>query len=158
MKSNTSDASPKRRGRPPKKVEPKEIITDEDKALDVELDKMLAEAEPLQPMPKLDGYDGDAGEVITKEMPKGDHLNGHVEDYKPASNYYELEQQVAFAKECGCNTIEVTDEFFKKHFRQHYQAAKDGAGYIQYKDIMTHIEGMVDHARHVNSRTMYSRG
>lgn len=134
----------------------RETITDEDRALDAAIEAQLATPIEAPIMPKLDGYDGDPNEVITVDIPKGDHLKEHVEDYFPATNYYELEQQVEMAKDSGCDTIELSEEFFKKHFRKHYEAAKSGAGYIFYKDVKAHIEGMVEHAKHVNSRTTYS--
>lgn len=105
-------------------------ITEEDLALDMELDRMAME-EPIPDMePSLE-------KPLTKEKVSMDHLREHLaEEYSPARTLNELEQQVMIAKRLGCDSVDAEDKIIYHYCGANY---KRSLGFFMYKDIKVHF-------------------
>lgn len=135
MKSGTSETSlPKKRGRPKKTELPERAlnaVTDEDLALEMELQKMAVELPP-------EAQEGSNLNLLKKEKIESDLLAEHLENYKPASTVNELLEQVHLAKEVGCDSVEATPQLVKHYCRRHYP---DDVGYFMFHDVKVWIAG-----------------
>lgn len=122
------------------------IITDEDRALDRELDRL---ANDVPPMPA----DFDPGPAINIKAEKFDGvlLSEHA-DVSPATTVNELLDQVHLAKENGCDSIEATPALVRHYCRKAYPS---DVGYFIFHDIKVYIEGFFAEANKRDRRTTF---
>lgn len=109
-------------------------ITDEDLALDRELEAMSRNTEP-------DVSDKDVIPEMRKSIEPYTLLSSIVENYKPASTIHELDQQVFDAKSAEVDSVEATPAIVKYFCKKSYP---DKVGYFMYKDIKVYIDGFFE--------------
>lgn len=119
-------------------------ITDEDLALDRELEMMSRNTEP-------DVSDVDPGVSIKKEVQDYTHLAEVIDDYKPAMTLQELEDQVTLAKHHECDSIYASPKVIRYYTKKDYP---DKVGYFIFKDIKVYIEGFFEQSKKRDSQTM----
>ncbi len=113
------------------------VHTDEDAALDRELERMAAEAPP---MPTIS--DRDQSPDVVKEKNTSIMLCDHL-DVKPASTINELMDQCHQAKAYGCDSIYGTEAIIKHYCRNHYPT---DVGYFIFHNIKVYIPGFFEQA------------
>lgn len=183
MNNGLSDKeSPKRRGRPKTKasqatgghepgpgntafnmtgVKPsrtlhREIITDEDRALDAQLDSILAQPVASNFGNEFHDPDEPSHIVPTKEVSSSLHLSAMMDGYKAAMNAEELRTQCDYAKEYECDSIDADENFLKSFRRRDFpQVLKDG--YFIFHDIKVHVAGHYSRAKKKDARTIYDK-
>ena len=135
-KSGTlTSSTEKKRGRP-RKTEDLAVaaITDEDLALDRELDRIAKETPPAFE---------DKGEnkvKVIKEARKNP-LSDFIDDYRPAGTLIELDSQVFDARARGAESIEATPEMIRHLVGPNYEGS-----YIDYKGMRVYVAGERDNA------------
>lgn len=124
------------------------VITDEDYALDREIEALAKENEANDVIAK------DESDVVVLK-PKVEHpdlLSEFVENYKPADSHASLEEQIFKARSVGADSIEAEDVVFKNLLGR----VPDEA-YIVYKNIKLYRVGQVEAGVALDSQTMESR-
>ncbi len=121
------------------------VMTDEDRAIDRELERMATE---VPPMPVIDN-----GPEITVKPEKivRELLSAH-EDVSPAATVNELLDQVHRAKEAGCDSVEATPALVRHYCRKVYPS---DVGYFVFHDIKVYIEGFFAEASKRDRRTLF---
>ncbi len=109
-------------------------ITDEDLALDRELEMMARNTEP-------DISDRDPAPPPKKTIDPYTLLSDFVDDYKPAKTIHELDDQVFKAKHYEADSIEATPELIRYFTKKDYP---DKIGYFIYHDIKVYIAGFFE--------------
>jgi hypothetical protein len=120
--------------------------TDEDRLLDLELERLAAENPPLKVS------DHDVTPEVKREITHDELLSEHVENYKPASTINEIMDQVHQAKLFDCDSIYATPEIVKYYTRKDYDHTVK-AGYFMFHDIKVYLEGHFERARTRDTRT-----
>lgn len=110
---------------------------------DYELERTLADLGRQHAAPDISDPDP-AGSVVKKEVERREMLGNQVTDYKPASTFEELRDQVHFAKSEGCDSIEATKTLAKKVCKD---PLLEQVGYFMYHDIKVYIEGAFEQAK-----------
>ena len=137
-------------------VEPTDILTTAPSAPqpeDYELERTLASLGRDNPMPEISDPDP-IGAVVKKEIPQREMLGDNVTDYKPASTFEELRDQIHFAKIEHCDSIEVTKTLAQKVCRD---PLLEQVGYFMYHDIKVYIEGAFEQSKKRDNQSIESR-
>jgi hypothetical protein len=123
-------------------------ITDEDMALDRELDRMANEMPPpdIDPEPQ--------GVGMAKRETEEYTLLSELMDVKPASTVNELLEQVHLAKESGADSVEATPALVRHYCRRQYP---DKVGYFLFHDIKVYIEGFFEQSIKRDKETVEER-
>ncbi len=114
--------------------------TDEDRALDLELERLAAET------PVADISDRDLQPAVKKEIMHNELLCDHVEGYRPASTVNEIMDQVHQAKMHDCDSIYATPQLVKYYVRSGFEQTKK-AGFFMFHDIKVYLEGSYEDAQ-----------
>lgn len=122
-------------------------ITDEDRALDRELE-MLARTEA----PKVS--DLDTVPVMKKTIEPYTMLSEFLEDYSPARTLLELDDQVMQAKHAEADSIECTEQIFK-YFNKNGDPRN--VGYFIYHDIKVYKVGFFEQSSKRDKETTEQR-
>lgn len=122
-------------------------ITDEDLALDRELEVMARNT-----MPEVS--DRDPGPAIKKSIDPYTLLEEFVDNYRPAKNIHELDDQVFKAKHYECDSIYATPELIRYFTKKDYP---DKVGYFVYHDIKVYIEGFFEQSSKRDKETVEQR-
>lgn len=109
-------------------------ITDEDLALDRELEMMSRNSEPVL-------SDQDTTPPVKKTVEPYTLLSEFVDNYKPAKTIHELDDQVFRAKHYEADSIEATPELVRYFTKKDYP---DKVGYFVYHDIKVYIAGFFE--------------
>lgn len=109
-------------------------ITDEDLALDRELEMISRNTAPLNIS------DADIPEV-KKTIEPYTLISEFIENYKPAETIHELDEQVFQAKQLECDSIEATPNIIRYFCKKDYP---DKVGYFIYHDIKVYIAGFFE--------------
>ena len=123
-------------------------ITDEDLALDRELD-LLAKEQPPE-------FSDGVNENVLKKLPDNkDLLREYMDNYVPANSIFELEQQMFQAQELGADSVEVTPQLFR-HFCGQDTGKNPNyeVGYFHYKSIKAYLAGKHEVASKRDGLTM----
>ncbi len=135
----------------------RETITAEDMALDASLERSLAAPSAAEAFGHT-FHDPDEPRVLTptKEVSNSSHLSSQMADYKPAKNLQELDEQVSYAKEYDCDSVDADENFLKQLRRRDYaDIAKDG--YFVFKNVKVHLPGHFAKSKKRDSRTIYDK-
>lgn len=131
------EAARKATAKPQVKHQVTAVYTDEDAALDRELDAMNApESEPDQPI--------EAGPVtgVVKEKFNGTLLTEYL-DVEPANTVNELIDQIHQAKEHNCDSIYATESLIRHYCRKDYPSE---VGYFVHSGVKVYIPGFFEQA------------
>lgn len=122
-------------------------VTDEDLALERELEKLAQNTEP-------EISDPDTAPQMVKGPEPYTMLSEFVDDYKPAKTLHELDDQVFQAKQCGADSIEATKEIV-----WYFTKKKDpnNTGYFMFKDIRVYIAGIFQQSKKRDLETVEQR-
>jgi hypothetical protein len=122
-------------------------ITDEDLALERELEKLNLNTEPQI-------SDPDTMPALKKLSEPYTMLSEAVESYKPAKTLQELDDQVMQAKHYECDSIEATVNVVN-----YFTKGRDpnNTGYFMYKDIRVYIAGFFEHSKKRDLETVEQR-
>lgn len=131
---------------PTNEIRAQSAITDEDRALDRELEQMSNENPPLAIDPEPAGVTAKAEKIID------DHLQDHVENYKPASTINEIMSQVSEAKVSGCDSITATLQLSKYYVKD---GSLDRVGYFMFHDIKVYVDGHREKAMKRDKLTLF---
>lgn len=132
-------------------VEPSKTIataayTDEDAALDRELDRLARETEPVM------AIDPDVPGV--KKTKESYALLSDVVEVKPASTVNELMDQVYRAKEHECDSIYATESMIKHYNRR---GLPTEVGYFMFHDIKVYMEGHFEQSSMRDKQTIQEK-
>lgn len=120
-------------------------ITDEDMALDRELDRIARNSEPEvsdkdeMPLP------------VKKTIDPYTMLSDFEDDYKPAETIQELDDQVFRAKHYEADSIEASSKLIKYFCKKDYP---DKVGYFVYHDIKVYIAGFFEQSKVRDQQTI----
>lgn len=117
-------------------------MTEEDAALDRELERMAMDTPPVA----IEQGPPDA----TREKIMYTLLSEELDDIKPANTLRDLDEQVFLAKNNDCDSIEATDIIIKHFCRKDFPPK---SGFIMYKDIRVFQAGRVAEAIGLDKRT-----
>ncbi len=124
-------------------------ITEEDRALDRELE-MMARTEA----PSIS--DTVEPEPLKKNKEHYILLSEVIDDYKPATTLMELDEQVQTAKLNECDSVEASETIVKYFTKAGYQETKK-VGYFWYKDIRVYIAGIFEQSKVRDAETIEHR-
>lgn len=121
-------------------------ITDEDRELDRELERMAKTEEPVvsdlgpQPMRKInEPY------TLLREV---------FDEYQPAKTINELDDQIFEAKVNGCDSVEATSKLVRYFIKD---GSAEKVGYFWYKDVRVYVEGFFEKSSAKDKETMETR-
>lgn len=120
-------------------------ITEEDLALDRELERLANETPP-------EFSEGSSENVLKVLKDDKECLSDFVEDYKPAATVAELESQMHQAMSVGADSVEVTPQIF-----QLYCGPDTGknpnwsAKFFHYKNVKAYLQGKTAEVKKANS-------
>ncbi len=120
---------------------------------DYDLERTLADLGRQNPMPDISDPDP-VGSVVKRQVEQREMLGDVVTDYKPASTFEELRNQVHFAKSEGCDSIEATKTLAKQVCRD---KLLEQVGYFMYHDIKVYLEGAFEQASKRDNQTIENR-
>ncbi len=122
-------------------------ITDEDRALDRELEMMAKTEAPAV-------SDVDTTPAIRKSIEPYTMLSSIIDDLSPAKTILELDDQVHRAKMSECDSIECTEQLWK-----YYNKNGDprNVGYFVYRDIKVYKVGFFDQSIKKDKETIEQR-
>ncbi len=123
-------------------------ITEEDLALDRELEMIARNSEPANIS------DQDPGPQLKKTTEPFTLLSEFITNYKPAKTINELDDQVFKAKHFECDSIEATPEIVKYFCKKDYP---DKVGYFVYHDIKVYIAGFFEESIKRDRQTIEQR-
>lgn len=122
-------------------------VTAEDLAFEREL--MALEATTVPEVNEGSNYN-----ILKKEKSSPEMLSEVVDDYKPAKSLHELRDQVFYAKQMGCDSIEASPEIIKYFTKPHFP---DDVGYFLYDSIKVWIPGFFQTHQHNDSASIESK-
>ncbi len=100
--------------------------------------------------------DEPANVTPTKAMDDSQHLSSMQEGYKPAKSLAELDEQISFAKEYGCDSVDVEENFAKQLRRRDFKDIERD-GYWCFKGVKVHLPGRFAKSRARDCRTIYDK-
>ncbi len=112
------------------------VYTEEDMALDRELERMARETEPALPI------DADVSVKVVKDKDRAELLSDVI-DVGPASTVNEMMDQVHQAKAHGCDSIYATDAMIRHYLRS---SVPTEVGYFMFHNIKVYIAGYFEQA------------
>lgn len=128
------------------KVQAQATVTDEDRALDRELERLANE----NPPPAIDP---EPPNIEAKPEKKIDyHLEDEIDDYKPASTINEIMSQVVEATSLGCDSITATLRLAKYYVKD---GSLERVGYFMFKNMKVYVEGFREMAMKKDKRTLF---
>ncbi len=137
-------------------VEPTDVLTTAPGAIlaeDYELERTLADLDRQHPTPDISDPDP-PGAIVKKDVERREMLGDTIKDYKPASTFEELRNQIHYAKSEGCDSIECTKTLGKQVCRD---KLLEQVGYFMYHDIKVYLEGAFEQSKKRDNQSIESR-
>jgi hypothetical protein len=124
------------------------VVTDEDLALERELERMAENTPP-------EISEGFSENRISVARDDNEMLAHHVSGVKPAATIAQLRDQVFHAKQTGCNSIEATPELIRYYTKPNYPT--DDAPYFSFDGIKVWRPDMFEKHKQMDGMSVEQR-
>lgn len=117
----------------------------------LDIDRKLEELAFSQP----DISDMNLDVKMRPEAVNSDFLGDHMEDYKPAENIAQLEEQVFLALSQECDSIEGSEKLIRYFTKKDFDLIQKSLGYFIYKNVKVHLPGWFKKAQLRDRKNLY---
>ncbi len=117
----------------------------------LDIDRKLEELAFSQP----DISDMNLDVKMKPESVNSDFLGDHMEDYKPAENIAQLEEQVFLALSQDCDSIEGSEKLIRYYTKKEFELIQNSIGYFIYKNVKVHLPGWFKKAQMRDKKNLY---